>query len=113
MQTVSCLSGQCLGIADVLCSRSRMQMNHQILDSVQAVDILVKEGCIGVSECVERDGLFYSGICHPFLENVCGHICCEKHNASYYQHVVQRWHIATMQFIGTYKSSIIATFRAI
>ena len=58
MQTVSCLSGQCIGIADVLRSRSRMQMNHQILDSVQAVAILVKEGGIGVSEGVERDGLF-------------------------------------------------------
>ena len=74
MQTVSCLSGQCIGIADVLRSRSRMQMNHQILDSVQAVAILVKEGGIGVSEGVERDGIFYSGICHPFLENVCGHV---------------------------------------
>ena len=73
MQTVSCLSGQCIGIAYVLRSRSRMQMNHQILDSVQTVAILVKEGGIGVSEGVERDGLFYSGICHPFLENVCGH----------------------------------------
>ena len=47
MQTVSCLSGQCIGIADVLRSRSRMQMNHQILDSVQAVAILVKKGGIG------------------------------------------------------------------
>ena len=27
----------------------QMQMNHQILDSVQAVAILVKEGGIGVS----------------------------------------------------------------
>ena len=72
MQTVSCLSGQCIGIAEILRSRSRMQMNHQILDSVQAVAILVKEGGIGVSKGVERDGLFYSGIRHPFLENVCG-----------------------------------------
>ena len=53
MQTVSCLSGQCIGIADVLRSRSRMQMNHQILDSVQAVAILVKEGGIGVSDKVK------------------------------------------------------------
>ena len=48
-------------------------MNHQILDSVQAVAILVQEGRIGVSGGVERDGLFYSGICHPFLESDCGH----------------------------------------
>ena len=78
MQTVSCLPGQCIGIAYVLRSCSRMQMNHQILDSVQAVAILVKKGGIGVSEGVERDGLFYSGIRHPFLENVCGHVCCES-----------------------------------
>ena len=68
MQTVSCLSGQCIGIADVLRSRSRMQMNHQILDSVQAVAILVKEGGIGVSECVECHRLADSGIGHPFLQ---------------------------------------------
>ena len=73
MQTVSCLSGQCIGIADVLRSCSRMQMNHQILDSVQAVAILVQEGRIGVSEGVERDGLADSGIGHPFLESDCGH----------------------------------------
>lgn len=48
MQTVRRLSGRCIGIADVLRSRSRMQMNHQILDSVQAVAILVKDGGIGV-----------------------------------------------------------------
>ena len=58
MQIVNCLSGQCIGIAYVLRSRSRMQMNHQILDSVQAVAILVQEGRIGVAECVEWDGLF-------------------------------------------------------
>ena len=50
-----------------------MQMNHQILDSVQAVAILVQEGGIGVTEGVERDRLFYSGIGHPFLESDCGH----------------------------------------
>ena len=33
-------------------------MDHQVLDGVQAVDILVQEGRIGVAECVERDGLF-------------------------------------------------------
>ena len=55
MQTVSCLSGQCIGIAYVLRSRSRMQMNHQILDSVQAVAILVQEGRIGVAEGVEQN----------------------------------------------------------
>lgn len=58
MQTVSCLSGQCIGIADILRSRSRMQMDHQVLDGVQAVAILVQEGRIGVAEGVERDGLF-------------------------------------------------------
>ena len=73
MQTVSCLSGQCIGIADVLRSRSRMQMNHQILDSVQAVAILVQEGRKGVAECVECHRLADSGIGHPFLESDCGH----------------------------------------
>ena len=73
MQIINCLSGQCIGIAYVLRSRSRMQMNHQILDSVQTVAILVKEGGIGVSEGVERDGLADSGIGHPFLESDCGH----------------------------------------
>ena len=34
----------------------------------------------------------------------------EKHNASYYQYVVQRWHIATMRCKDTQKTSIIATF---
>ena len=58
MQTVSCLSGQCIGIAYVLRSRSRMQMDHQVLNGVQAVAILVQEGRIGVAEGVERDGLF-------------------------------------------------------
>lgn len=70
MQTVSCLSGQCIGIADVLCSRSRMQMNHQILDSVQAVAILVKEGGIGVSESMEGDVLGDVGVLQPFLERL-------------------------------------------
>ena len=73
MQTVSCLSGQCIGIADVLRSRSRMQMNHQILDSVQAVAILVQEGRIGVAECVECHRLADSGLGHLFLESDCGH----------------------------------------
>ena len=73
MQTVSCLSGQCIGIADVLCSRSRMQMDHQVLDGVQAVAILVQEGRIGVAECVECHRLADSGIGHPFLESDCGH----------------------------------------
>ena len=73
MQTVSCLSGQCIGIAYVLRSRSRMQMDHQVLNGVQAVAILVQEGGIGVTEGVERDRLFYSGIGHPFLESDCGH----------------------------------------
>ena len=48
-------------------------MDHQVLDGVQAVAILVKEGGIGVSEGVERDGLADSGIGHPFLESDCGH----------------------------------------
>ena len=78
MQIINCVPCQCIGIAYVLRSRSRMQMDHQVLDGVQAVAILVKEGGIGVSEGVERDGLFYSGIRHPFLENICGHICCES-----------------------------------
>ena len=73
MQTVSCLSGQCIGIADVMCSRSRMQMDHQVLDGVQAVAILVQEGRIGVAECVECHRLADSGIGHPFLESDCGH----------------------------------------
>ena len=33
-------------------------MDHQVLNGVQAVAILVQEGRIGVSEGVERDGLF-------------------------------------------------------
>ena len=73
MQTVSCLSGQCIGIADILRSRSRMQMDHQVLDGVQAVAILVQEGRIGVAECVECHRLADSGIGHPFLESDCGH----------------------------------------
>ena len=73
MQTVSGLSGQCIGIADVMCSRSRMQMDHQVLDGVQAVAILVQEGRIGVAECVECHRLADSGIGHPFLESDCGH----------------------------------------
>ena len=73
MQTVSCLSGQCIGIAYVLRSRSRMQMDHQVLNGVQAVAILVQEGRIGVAECVECHRLADSGIGHPFLESDCGH----------------------------------------
>ena len=73
MQTVSCLSGQCIGIADILRSRSRMQMDHQVLNGVQAVAILVQEGRIGVAECVECHRLADSGIGHPFLESDCGH----------------------------------------
>lgn len=57
MQIVNCFLCQCVGIADVLNGCSRMQMDHQVLDGVQAVAILVKEGGIGVSEGVERDGL--------------------------------------------------------
>ena len=34
----------------------------------------------------------------------------EKHNASYYQYVLQRWHGATMRCKGTQKSPIIASF---
>ena len=70
MQIVNCLSGQCIGIADILRSCSRMQMNHQILDSVQAVAILVQEGRIGVAECVECHWLADSGIGHPFLSEL-------------------------------------------
>ena len=73
MQIVNCFPCQCVGIADVLNGRSRMQMDHQVLDGVQAVAILVQEGRIGVSEGVERDGLADSGIGHPFLESDCGH----------------------------------------
>ena len=73
MQTVSCLSGQCIGIAYVLRSRSRMQMDHQVLNGVQDVAILVQEGRIGVAECVECHRLADSGIGHPFLESDCGH----------------------------------------
>ena len=58
MQIVNCFPCQCVGIAYVLRSRSRMQMDHQVLNGVQAVAILVQEGRIGVSEGVERDGLF-------------------------------------------------------
>ena len=53
MQIVNCFPCQCVGIADVLNGRSRMQMDHQVLDGVQAVAILVQEGRIGVAECVE------------------------------------------------------------
>ena len=53
MQIVNGLPCQCVGIADVLSGRSRMQMNHQVLDCVQAVAIFVQEGRIGVAECVE------------------------------------------------------------
>ena len=34
----------------------------------------------------------------------------EKHNASYYQDVVQRWHVATIRYKGNQKTSIVATF---
>ena len=73
MQIINCFPCQCIGIAYVLRSRSRMQMNHQILDSVQAVAILVQEGRIGVAEGVECHRLADSGIGHPFLESDCGH----------------------------------------
>ena len=48
-------------------------MDHQVLNGVQAVAILVQEGRIGVSECVECHWLADSGIGHPFLESDCGH----------------------------------------
>ena len=37
----------------------------------------------------------------------------EKHNASLFQYVVQRWHIAIMRCKGTQKTSIITTFSGI
>ena len=50
MQIVNCFPCQCVGITDVLRSRSRMQMDHQVLDCVQAIAIFVQEGRIGVRE---------------------------------------------------------------
>lgn len=44
MQIVNGLPCQCVGIADVLGGRCRMQMDHQVLDGVQAIAILVQEG---------------------------------------------------------------------
>ena len=53
MQIVNGLPCQRIGIADVLGARCRMQMDHQVLDCVQAIAILMQEGGIGVAECVE------------------------------------------------------------
>ena len=48
-------------------------MDHQVLDGVQAVAILVQEGRIGVSEGVKCHRLADASIRHPFLESDCGH----------------------------------------
>lgn len=54
MQIINCFPCQCVGITDVLSGRSRMQMDHQVLDCVQAIAIFVQEGRIGVAGCVEN-----------------------------------------------------------